>query len=73
MILDGCLYHGYNLTYKCSVVGGGATIWKGTVFDCPLGDDEVIIFHCMNYTSQRPQTYNNGAITGRAISAKNDI
>ena len=73
MILDDCLCHGYNLTYKCSVVGGGATVWKGTTFDCPLADDEVIIFHRMNYTSQRPQTCNNEAITGHAISVENDV
>ena len=55
------------------MVGGGATVWKGTAFDCPLADDEVIIFHRMNYTSQRPQTCNDGAIIGHAISVENDI
>ena len=73
MILDDCLCQGHNLTYECSVVGGGATVWKGIAFDCPLADDEVIIFHRMNYTSQRPQTCNHGAIIGRAISVENDV
>ena len=73
MILDDCLCQGHNLTYECSVVGGGATVWKGIAFDCPLADDEVIIFHRMNYTSQRPQTCNDGAIIGHAISVENDI
>ena len=60
------------MTYECTVVGGGATIWKGTALDCPLADDEIIIFHRANYTSQRPQTCNDGAITGRALSTEND-
>ena len=43
MILDDCqLCQGHNLTYECTVVGGGATVWKGTAFDCPLADDEIV-------------------------------
>ena len=37
--------------------------------DCPLTNNELIIFP----TSKRPQTCNNGAITGRIIRADNDF
>ena len=50
MIVDDSLCRGHNLTYECTVFGSGATIQKGTAFDCSLADDEVIIFHRMNYT-----------------------
>ena len=33
------------LTYECTVVGelSGATIWRGTAFNCPLG--EIVLLH----------------------------
>ena len=51
------------------MVGGGATIWKGTAFDC---SDEVILFHSINFTSQRPHSCNGGAITAHALSAESN-
>jgi hypothetical protein len=54
------------------VFGSGATIWKGTAFDCSLTNNELTIFHSINYTSQKPQNCNNGAIIGHAIRAEND-
>ena len=39
--------------------------------DCPLTNNELVIFPTV--TSQRPQTCNNGAITGRLIRAYNDF
>ena len=59
------------MTYNCTVSGSGATIWKGTEFDCS-SNNEIIILHSINYTSERPKTRNNGAIIGRAIGAEND-
>ena len=57
--------------YECTVFGKGATIWKGTAFDCSLTNNELAIFHTINFTSQRPLPCNNGAIVGRAIRAEN--
>ena len=62
------------MTYECTVSGSGsgATIWKGTAFDCSLISNEFVIFHDINYTSQKPQTCNNGAIIGQVVRAEND-
>ena len=49
--------------------GVGATVWKGTALDC---SDEVILFHSINFTLQRPHTCNGGAITAHALSAENN-
>ena len=60
------------MTYQCTVSGSGATVWKGTAFDCSLSSNEFVIFHDINYTSQKPQTCNNGAIIGQVVRAEND-
>ena len=31
-----CACAGDRLIYNCSVVGGTATLWRGTALDCPL-------------------------------------
>ena len=73
MALNDCICQGYNVTYECTLVSSGATIWKGTAFDCPLINNEITIFHSINnYTSQRPKACNNGAIIGHAVNAEND-
>ena len=59
------------MTYECTVFGNGITIWKGTAFDCSLTNNELAIFHTINFTSQRPLPCNNGAIVGRAVRAEN--
>ena len=71
MIVDDCLCQGHNIMmiYECTVVGGGATVWKGTAFDC---SGEAILFHSINFTSQKPHTCNGGAITAHALSAENN-
>lgn len=68
--VNDCACPGYTSTYECTVFGSGATlIWNGTAIDCSLTNNELIIFR----TSKRPQTCNNGAITGRVIRAENDF
>jgi hypothetical protein len=55
------------------VFGNGATVWKGTAFeDCSLTNDEFIIFHSINFTSEKPLICNNGAISVHAIRAEDD-
>ena len=71
MAVNDCTCQGHNVTYGCTVFGNGSTIWEGTAFDCSSTNNEFIIFHSTNYTSQKPQTCNNGAIIGYAIRAEN--
>ena len=68
MNLNECTCPGYTSIYECTVFGGAATVWKGTVFDCPSTNNEVILFHGINFTSQ---TCNNKVITGRVIMVEN--
>ena len=60
---------GDTLTYKYTVVGGilgGATVWKGTAFDCPL--NEIALLHS-RFTSANGTfgVCNNGAIVARSL------
>ena len=71
MALNDCTCQGHNVTYECTVNGSGATIWKGTAFDCSLTNNEIAIFHSINYTSERSKACNNGAIIGSAVRAEN--
>ena len=69
--INDCTCQGHDVTYECTVFGKGATIWKGTAFDCSLTNNELAIFHTINFTSQRPLPCNNGAIVGRAVKVEN--
>ena len=72
VLTSGCACPGDTLTYKCTVVGGilgGATVWKGTAFDCPL--NEIALLH-PRFTSAIG-TYgvcNSGAIVARSFSVE---
>ena len=68
--INDCTCEGHNVMYECTVFGNGATIWKGTAFDCSLTNNELAVFHTINFMSQRPLPCNNGAIVGRAVRAE---
>ena len=71
VITNDCTCLGCNQIYECQVLGEGATFWKGTAFDCLVTNNEIILFHSINSTSQRE--CNNGAVTGRLIHADNNF
>ena len=72
MAVNDCICEGHNVTYECTVSGNGATIWTGTAFDCASANNELIIFHNTNDTSEISKYCNKGAIIGCAIKAEND-
>ena len=64
----GCICPGYVLTYQCSVVGGGTTVWQGTAFQCPGLSSHILLRHSKFNASEK--TYgecNNGAIVASVI------
>ena len=58
--LNDCTCLGQNQVYECRVVGEGAMIWKGTAFECAGTDNEIVLLHVHNATTQLQ--CNNGAI-----------
>ena len=50
-------------------MGGTATRWRGTAFDCPLG---ITLRHSQFAANQESGICNNGDIVGRSIGVVND-
>lgn len=72
MMLNSCTCPGHNQVYECTVVGEGATIWKGTAFECAATNNEIVLFHeYSNGMSSNQRACNNGTIIGRIIRAEN--
>ena len=62
-----CVCPGDELTYECTVEGdAGATLWTGTVFDCPETENQLEFVHRRRFI-KTIRTCNNGAIVGRGI------
>ena len=65
-----CAYPGSVLTYTCTAVCRGSTLWDGTAFDC---DENGILLRHDQFTSGGiGQDCNNGAIVGQSLRAEND-
>ena len=69
MYTSECACSGDILTYECTVVGepSGGTIWRGTVFDCPLG--EITLLH-NRFANGTFGLCNEGAIVARSLSVE---
>lgn len=62
----GCYHSNYTLTYECRVRGGGATVWKGSNFNCRNSNNEIILLHS-RFSSGTEGTCNDGVILGRSV------
>ena len=40
-----CICPGDTLTYECTVVGLGVTVWTGSAFSCPSSNNEIALLH----------------------------
>ena len=62
-----CTCEGYDVTYQCTVIGEGATIWRGSAFRCSATTNELTLFH-----TNRMGTCNDGKISGMIVTAENN-
>jgi hypothetical protein len=53
-------------------MGGITTLWRGTAFDCPLGDSAIILRHSQFASNQEIGSCNNGDLVGRGLGVVND-
>ena len=61
------------LTTKCTNIGGGATVWLGTAFQCDSNCNEIILWHSQfNGSYNNIASCNNGAIVARALGVVNN-
>ena len=54
------------LTYTCTVVGGGSTVWTGSGFSC--SGNEIVLLHTEYADRMAVGMCNNGAIIGQGLS-----
>ena len=66
--INGCTCDGYDQVYECKITGSGATVWRGSAFNCPATGNEILFLHS---SSDTEATCNDGAISGRIIRAEN--
>ena len=70
VLLSECTCLGYTITFQCTVLSGfgGATVWKGSAFDCARSDNEVVLLHSRIESNEHTRrTCNNGSIIGETI------
>ena len=60
------------LTFTCTVVGPGNTIWSGTAFNCPSTSNEIILRHSQFASPGTSGNCNSGTITARSLGVEND-
>ena len=61
----------YTITYECTIVGGLATVWKGSAVDCK---NEIVLLHSRFMSDGTVRECNDGAIIGRSVTvANNDL
>ena len=66
VLLDDCICPDHNITFECTTVGGGITVWQGSAFNCPQSSDEISLRHAQFLGSVG--VCNDGAICAHAVS-----
>ena len=59
------------LSYDCSVIGEGSTVWTGGGFNCPSSNNRIILKNTAEYITAFGAC-NGGSITGSGISVAGD-
>ena len=61
------------LTTECAIMGGGATVWQGSAFQCDYNNiDAISLRHSQFVESSKPkETCSNGAIVAQALGVVN--
>ena len=72
MVLSDCVCPGHELRLECTVVGGIATIWRGSAFDCPGSANGILLRHSRFASGTHYGECNNGRIIGRSINTTSD-
>ena len=71
MVLSDCVCPGHELRLECTVVGYGATIWRGSAFDCLESSNRIVLRHSQ-FENGALEECNNGRIIGRSINTTSD-
>ena len=72
MVLSDCVCPGHELRLECTIVGGVATVWTGSAFDCPALFNEIVLIHYRFASGTHYGRCNNGRIIVRSINTTSD-
>ena len=67
-----CLENVLMLNFGCSVIGEGATVWRGSVFNCSSTNNEIVLLHSRyiyNNNTSVISPCNGGAVVGQGLYA----
>ena len=67
VVQSKCICPGRELRLECTVVGGFATIWRGTAIDCPSLGNEILLPHARFELGEMTMC-NNGMIIGCSLN-----
>ena len=73
MLINTCVCHhtGYNLTFQCTTIGPGNTIWRGSAFDCAAQNQEIVLPHTL-FSHLGGASRKCGNFTGHSLSVVNN-
>ena len=66
-----CACPGEEVTFTCTVVGGGITVWSGTAFDCSSGTNDISLSHT-RFMEGISKSCNGGATVATSLGVTND-
>ena len=73
-----CNYYGSRvcpediIVFDCSVSGGVATVWKGSIFNCRAGGNQIVLRHHNNFEHGVSGTCNDGDIVAYSSEVTNN-
>ena len=68
-----CACPGEELTFTCTLVGGGITVWSGTAFNCSSGTNDTSLSHSRFMDPEGiSKSCNGGAIVARSVGVTDD-
>ena len=70
-LLSDCICPGHVVTYECTAVGGGTTVWRGSAFSCP---SRTIPLRHSQFSASGTiiGVCNDGAITAHEVTSINN-
>ena len=71
LFVSGCACPGDTITYECTAVGAGATVWTGSAFNCSNSDHNILLLHIFFSLAKGDYgSCNNGDIVGQSLSVE---
>lgn len=70
VLINQCPCQNQDQVYQCTIIGRGATVWRGTAFNCPPVNNKITLFHSINSTAR--EVCNDGEISATFVKAENN-